>query len=154
MACDLSKTSIATGKPRIRAISLTDNVSLMSAWANDVSYEDVFSEQLRNLAQPGDLVIALSGSGRSPNVLRAVETARQVGARTVGITGSPGSPLEALVDISVGVPARRIEQAEDAHLIIEHAISVALREDVVAGHEPGLVISLAAQASPRNVHSD
>ena len=128
MACDLAKTSIVPGAPRIRAISLTDNVPLMTAWANDVAYEEIFAQQLANLVQEGDLVIAISGSGSSPNVLRAVEVARAAGARTVGFTGHPGGRLKDVVDISVIVPSRRIEQAEDAHLILDHAISVALRE--------------------------
>lgn len=128
MACDLAKTSLMPGVKRIRAIALTDNVPLITAWGNDASYEDVFAEQLANLVQPGDLVIALSGSGNSPNVLRAVRVAKDVGARTVGLTGHPGGKLKGMVDISVVVPSRRIEQAEDAHLILDHLVSVALRE--------------------------
>lgn len=128
MACDLAKTSSMPGVKRIRAIALTDNVPLITAWGNDASYEDVFAEQLANLVQPGDLVIALSGSGNSPNVLRAVKVAKDVGARTVGLTGHPGGKLKGMVDISVVVPSRRIEQAEDAHLILDHLVSVALRE--------------------------
>ncbi|MHB8992802.1 MAG: D-sedoheptulose-7-phosphate isomerase [Chloroflexota bacterium] len=132
MATDLAKTSLVPGVNRIKAIALTDNVPLMTAWANDVSYEEVFAEQLANLVQPGDLVIALSGSGNSPNVLRAVEVAGEHGAKTVGFTGQPGGKLKGMVDISVVVPSRRIEQAEDAHLILDHAVSVALREAAAA----------------------
>lgn len=128
MASDLAKTSIVAGARRIRAISLADNVPLLTAWANDVAYEDAFAEQLANLVQKDDLVIAISGSGNSPNVLRAVELARTMGARTVGFTGDPGGKLKDMVDISVVVSSRRIEQAEDAHLILDHVISVALRE--------------------------
>ncbi len=128
MACDLAKTSLMPGVKRIRAIALTDNVPLITAWGNDASFEDIFAEQLANLLQPGDLVIALSGSGNSPNVLRAVEAAKERGAITVGFTGHPGGKLKNLVDISVVVPSRRIEQAEDAHLILDHLVSVALRE--------------------------
>ncbi len=132
MACDLAKTSNVEGANRIRAISLTDNAALLTAWANDVSYEEVFAEQLTNLVQPGDLVIAISGSGNSPNVLRAVSVAKGAGATTVGFTGQPGGKLKGMVDIAVVVPSGRIEQAEDAHLILDHAISVALREAVEA----------------------
>lgn len=128
MACDLAKTSLMPEFKRIRAIALTDNVPLITAWGNDVSYEEVFAQQLANLVQPGDLVIAISGSGNSPSVLRAVETAKEMGARTVGFTGHPGGKLRGLVDISVVAPSRRIEQAEDAHLILDHLVSVALRE--------------------------
>ncbi len=128
MACDLTKTSIADGEKRIKAIALTDNVPLITAWANDLAYEDAFAEQLRNLVEPGDLVIAISGSGNSGNVLKAVQLAKDAGARTVGFTGRPGGKLRALVDISVVVPSGRIEQAEDGHMILDHVIAVALRE--------------------------
>ncbi len=131
MACDLAKTSLKPGARRIRAIALTDNVPLITAWGNDVSFEDVFSEQLSNLVQAGDLVIALSGSGNSPNVLRAVEVAQKMGARTVGFTGQPGGRLKGMVDICVVVQSRRIEQAEDVHLILDHLVTVALREAAV-----------------------
>ncbi len=130
MACDLAKTAIAEGKQRVKAIALTDNAPLLTAWGNDVAYEDVFAEQLRNLAEVGDLVIAISGSGNSPNVLKAVQLAREVGATTVGFTGSPGGRLKHLVDISVDIPAGRIEQAEDGHMILDHVVTVALREGV------------------------
>ncbi len=127
MACDLAKTSIVPGVRRIRAIALTDNVALMTAWANDSAYEDIFAEQLINLVLPRDLVIAVSGSGNSPNVLKAVDVARTAGALTVGFTGRPGGRLKDMVDISVVVPSSRIEVAEDGHLILDHVISVALR---------------------------
>lgn len=130
MACDLAKMTIAAGENRIKIVSLTDNTPLMTAWANDVAYEDVFAEQLWNLAGPGDLVICISGSGKSPNVLKAARAAKEIGARTVAFTGCPGSPLERLADISVAVSAPRIELAEDIHLILEHMIAVALREEV------------------------
>ncbi len=128
MACDLAKTAITKGKRRLKAVALTDNAPLLTAWGNDAAYEDVFAEQLRNLAEPGDLVIAISGSGNSPNVLKASELAREVGAKTVGFTGRPGGRLKELVDISVVVPAVRIEQAEDGHMILDHVVTVALRE--------------------------
>jgi len=128
MVCDLAKSLGPPGNGGIRAIALTDNVPLITAWANDLSYEEVFARQLAGLVQAGDLVIAMSGSGESANVLLAVETARERGARTVGFTGYPGGRLKGIVDISVVVPSRRIEQAEDAHLILQHVVAVALRE--------------------------
>ncbi len=135
MACDLAKTSTGSGGARIRAIALTDNTPLVTAWANDSAYEDVFAEQLLNLVQPGDLVIAISGSGNSPNVLKAVDAARRVGATTVGFTGHPGGKLRDMVDMTVTVPSDRIEQAEDGHMILDHVIAVALREGGVGRGE-------------------
>src|SRR6201984_1227771 len=87
-ACDLGKgTAYCNGGRRFRVLALTDNLPTLTAWANDSSYEDVFSEQLRNFVQPDDVAIAISGSGNSKNVLNALQLAREVGATTVGITG-------------------------------------------------------------------
>ena len=128
MACDLAKTAITAGKKRLKAVSLTDNAPLLTAWGNDSAYDDVFAEQLRNLVETGDVVIGISGSGNSANVLKAIEVAREAGASTIGFTGHPGGRLRELVDISVMIPSGRIEQAEDGHLILDHAVTVALRE--------------------------
>src|SRR4030095_8731902 len=89
MVTDLSKIVVA-GQPRFRAIALTDNTPLMTAWANDTAYEHIFAEQLQNLCQPCDLVVATSCSGNSANVLNALRVARTLGARTVGLTGDNG----------------------------------------------------------------
>jgi len=80
MMNDLMKCTLVEGQPRFRAIALTDNVPTMTAFANDIAYEEIFSEQLRSLLAPGDVVVALSGSGNSPNVLRAIAYAREAGA--------------------------------------------------------------------------
>jgi len=127
-ACDLAKGTQRPGVPLFRVIALTDNVPLMTAWGNDTSYDRIFAEQLRPLVQPDDLAIAISGSGNSPNVLEAVRVARQAGARTIGWTGFQGGKLRDLVDVCVIVPSDCMEQIEDAHLIMEHAICTALRE--------------------------
>ena len=126
-ACDLAKGTQRPGVPLFRVIALTDNVPLMTAWGNDTSYDRIFAEQLRPLVQPDDLAIAISGSGNSPNVLEAVRVARQAGARTIGWTGFQGGKLRDLVDVCVIVPSDCMEQIEDAHLIMEHAICTALR---------------------------
>jgi hypothetical protein len=110
-----------------RVIALTDNVPLITAWANDVSYEDIFVEQLRNLVQPQDVVIGISGSGNSPNVLKAMTEARQLSAITVGFSGFSGGKLAQIVDIPVVVPSNHMGQIEDAHLILEHLISYSIR---------------------------
>lgn len=127
MANDMNKLTITPGKPRFKVIALTDNVPLMTAWGNDSSYEEVFSEQLINFIRPGDVVVAISASGNSPNVLRAVETARQHGAVTVGLTGNTGGKLKGMVDHCVLTPTGHICQQEDCHLIAEHAIANTLK---------------------------
>lgn len=122
MVTDLSKI-VVPGQARFRAIALTDNMALLTALGNDLSYADVFSEQLLNLCQPGDVVIATSCSGNSPNVLNALRTARSLGATTIGFTGDTGGHLKQLVDLVVFAPVARIGQQEDVHLIINHIMS-------------------------------
>ncbi|MGQ9681274.1 MAG: D-sedoheptulose-7-phosphate isomerase [Anaerolineae bacterium] len=132
-ACDLAKNTIADGLPNYRALALTDNVPLLTAWANDSSYENVFCGQLACLLRPGDVVIGISGSGNSPNVLRAIEMARKGGATTVGVTGFAGGRLRELVDLAIVVPCHCMEQVEDLHLVLEHLVVTALREKAAAG---------------------
>ena len=126
IACDLAKGTATLGHRRLRVIALTDNVPLITAWANDTAYENAFAEQLRNLVEAGDVVIAISGSGNSPNVLRAVKVAREAGARTIGLTGFSGGKLASMVDLPVVVPGRTIQHVEDVHLALGHAIFHAL----------------------------
>lgn len=128
LACDLSKSCIRDDLPRFRVISLVDNVPLATAWANDTSYENIFAAQLENLLQPGDVILALSGSGCSPNVLAAVRLARRRGAAVIGLTGFDGGQLKELADPCIIVPSNCMEQVEDTHLIIGHLLSTHLRE--------------------------
>jgi len=130
MMNDLCKCTLIEGQPRFRAIALTDNVPLMSAIANDLDYDDIFLEPLRTHLRQGDVLIALSGSGNSTNVLRAVAYAKETGAMTIGLCGMPGGMLAKSADLSVIVPADRIGQQEDGHLILNHAIALALRERI------------------------
>ncbi len=127
-ACDLSKATIIAGRPRLRVTSLTDNVALLTAWANDTLYERVFAEQLANLLNPGDVVIAISASGNSANVLAAVEEARERGAVTVGLVGFTGGRLQEAVDLAVHVPSDSYGVVEDCHLVLEHAITESTRK--------------------------
>jgi D-sedoheptulose 7-phosphate isomerase len=127
MANDLNKLTITPGKPRFKAIALTDNIPLMTAWGNDSSYEDIFAEQLINFIRPGDVVVAISASGNSPNVLRAVQLARLKDAVTIGLTGDTGGKLKGMVDYCVLTPTGHICQQEDCHLIAEHAIANTLK---------------------------
>src|SRR5271169_4156548 len=94
-ACDLGKGTVVNGNRRFRVLALTDNVPLMTAWANDSSYEDVFAEQLTSLVGRNDIALAISGSGNSPNVLKALQVARHAGAFTIGLTGFHGGRMKA-----------------------------------------------------------
>ncbi len=125
---DLSKNTRVKGWPHFRVIGLTDNVASITAYANDEGYENVFSQQLAGLIRPGDLVIGVSASGNSPNVLKAVDLANAAQATTIGLTGFNGGRLASMVKLNVHVPCTRIEQVEDIHLMIEHMVITAIRD--------------------------
>ena len=129
-ACDLAKGTQVIGLPAFRVISLSDNVPLMSAWANDTNYERIFAEQLATLIHPDDIVIAISASGNSPNILAAARLAQHSGAITLALTGQDGGKLSRLADFTILVPSQSIEQVEDAHLVIAHSLCVVLREQL------------------------
>lgn len=129
-ALDLSKNTIMPGAPRVKAISLTDHVPLITAWSNDTHYEHIFAEQLANMIEPGDVVIGISASGNSANVINAVKLARQNRAATIGLLGAKGGKLKDLVDACVLAPGQNIEQEEDAHMILAHVITRHMREVV------------------------
>jgi D-sedoheptulose 7-phosphate isomerase len=131
-ACDLGKgtATCEDGGKRFRVLSLTDNTALLTAWANDTSYERVFEEQLRNFVRPGDIAFAVSGSGSSPNVLRALDAARQAGAINVGLTGFKGGKMRDLCDLCVIVPSDNMQIIEDLHLSITHALFTVLRHRI------------------------
>jgi len=129
-ACDLGKGTTArccNPLKRFRAIALTDNIPMMTAWANDSSYDDIFSEQLRNLIEPGDVAFAISGSGNSPNVLKALETARAAGGFTVGLTGFQGGKMKKLCNLYLIVPSDNMQLIEDVHLSVAHALFTTIR---------------------------
>ncbi|MDR7531958.1 MAG: SIS domain-containing protein [Armatimonadota bacterium] len=132
LANDLNKGAIVPGQPRFRAVALTDNVPLMTAWANDAAYDRVFVEQMTNLLRPGDLFVAISGSGNSANIVVATQWAREHGATTIGFTGGTGGRLRGLVDHCIVVPTDRMEQIEDVHLVLAHALCTALRARIAA----------------------
>ena len=129
-ALDLAKNTIMPGAPRLKAISLTDHVPLITAWSNDTHYEHIFAEQLANLIEPGDVVIGISASGNSPNVINAVKLAHRSRAATIGLLGATGGKLKSIVDVAVLAPGRNIEQEEDAHMILAHVITRYMREVV------------------------
>lgn len=130
-ACDLGKGAIVPGWPRFRVIALTHNVRLMTAWANDTAYENIFAQQLAGLIQEGDVVIGISGSGNSANVLNAIRLARERSAITVGLTGFGGGQLKDLVDICLLVPSFCMQQVEDIHLMLEHLICTCIPKTLI-----------------------
>ena len=132
MACDLGKNTVMPGTPRLRTLSLNDNMALFSALGNDYGYENVFVEQLHNLVDTGDVVIAISASGNSPNVIKAVTLAAERGATTVGFCGFNGGKLAKIVDLAIVADNDCIEQVEDIHVILEHMITSAMRQRIRA----------------------
>jgi D-sedoheptulose 7-phosphate isomerase len=132
-ACDLAKATRRAGWPSFRVIGLTDNMAVFSAYANDEGYETVFANQLANFVKPNDVVIAISGSGNSMNVVRAIELANNCGARTVGMTGFDGGKVGQLVQLNIHVPCNRMEVVEDIHLMMEHMVTSALRQITLTG---------------------
>jgi D-sedoheptulose 7-phosphate isomerase len=127
MANDLCKQASVEGRPMLRAIALTDNMPLVTAWSNDEDYAECFARQLVNHVEPQDLVIAISASGNSPNVLRAIEQAKAIGAGTIGLTGGDGGALATMVDCCICVPSQNIGQQEDGHLIVNHVLATGIR---------------------------
>jgi D-sedoheptulose 7-phosphate isomerase len=107
---------------RFRVLSLNDNQPLMTALANDLGYENVFSEQLKNLIRAGDLLVAISASGNSPNVVNAIRYAQRQCAEVVGILGFQGGEAARLADLSIIVPSEHYGIVEDLHLIINHIL--------------------------------
>lgn len=118
--CDMNKGISYGMKKRFRVISLADNQATMMAYANDVSYDDIFVEPLKNFLRPGDLVIGISGSGNSKNVLRAIEFANENGGVTVGLTGYNGGRLRQIAQHSVNANIDDMQVSEDLHMIVVH----------------------------------
>ncbi len=120
--CDMVKGASYQRSRRFRILALTDNLPTLTAYSNDVSYDAVFVEPLRNFAHAGDLVMAISGSGNSPNVVRAVEYANSAGCRTIALTGRDGGKLGQLAQLNIQVPVPHMGRIEDAHMIVCHMI--------------------------------
>lgn len=128
MAVDIGKGASLGASRRYRVMSLTDNVAWMSALSNDISYADVFVEQLKNFARPGDLLLAFSGSGNSENIVRAVRYARSIGCRTIGFAGFEGGRLSDEAETCLVVDSNHMGRIEDAHLIVQHILSYYLMD--------------------------
>jgi D-sedoheptulose 7-phosphate isomerase len=128
--CNLVKTAQAGGCQSLRAFALTDNTPSLTAWANDTAYDQIFAQQIRVLAEPGDLVIAISASGNSPNVIAGIHAAHACGSRTVGLLGFDGGLALDLVDVAVHVPYDNYGLVEDTHMAIGHALTRALAQSI------------------------
>lgn len=125
-----TRRSLASGSEtkRFRCLALNDNVPSVMAWANDTDYSRIFAEQLSNLATRGDVLVAISGSGNSPNVLEAVRVARTLGLTTIGLTGIGGGKLKEMVDVPLVVPSQSMQHTEDVHLVVLHLLTAYLRD--------------------------
>ena len=136
-ANDLGKGGRRGFPRRFKVLSLVSNVSVITAWANDTDYGQVFTEQLRNFVGRGDVVMAISGSGNSENVLNALTLARAAGAVTVGLTGADGGKLKSLCDHCVVVPSDNMQHIEEMHLVVLHAVYSAIRDTYLRVDESG-----------------
>ena len=125
-ACDINKGTCLELEKKFKVICLNDNIPTMLAFSNDLSYEDMFVEQMKNFFQPGDVVIGFSGSGNSENVLRAIRYASENGGTTIGLCGFQGGELAKLVDIHLIVESNDMQKIEDVHMIIVHMLMQAL----------------------------
>ncbi|HXH47890.1 MAG TPA: SIS domain-containing protein [Terriglobia bacterium] len=138
LVADISKATHFPGPKelatirRLRAMAVTDNMPTITAWANDTHYDDVFMRQIENFLQPGDVALAISGSGNSPNVLKALGYARGAGATTIGLGGFGGGKMKDLLDCPIIVPSSNMQQVEDAHLIISHMMFLDLKNRITA----------------------
>jgi D-sedoheptulose 7-phosphate isomerase len=120
--CDMVKGASFHRDKRFRIMALTDSLPTITAYANDVCYDCVFLEQLKNFAEPGDVVIAISGSGNSPNVLQAMEYANSIGCRTIALSGRNGGKLGPMAELNLQASHPHMGRIEDVHMIVMHMI--------------------------------
>ncbi|MBI1354012.1 MAG: SIS domain-containing protein [Acidobacteria bacterium] len=130
--CDVIKGCSYGCDKRFKMMALSEMLPTMTAYANDVGYDAVFVEPLRNFAKPGDIVMAISGSGNSPNVVRAIEYANEIDCLTIGLTGFDGGKLGRLAKLQIHVDDRHMGRAEDGHMIVCHMICYAFMDGAVA----------------------
>lgn len=127
--CDFNKGLSYKKDKKFKFISLNDNIPTIMAYANDVSYDDIFVEQLKNYFKEGDVVIGISGSGNSPNVIKAIKYANENNGITVGLTGFDGGKLKLISQNNIHVPINNMQIAEDLHLIINHCVMTILYDE-------------------------
>ncbi len=129
--CDLGKGTVMdfeSKNKRFKVMSLCDNNSLISAYGNDLGYKYIFSEQLKNFASNDDVLIAISASGNSPNIMRAVETAKNMGVKVIGLSGFSGGRLKEFSDLNIHINNNHYGQVEDLHMMILHMVAYDLKE--------------------------
>ncbi len=120
--CDINKGTCLELEKKFKVICLNDNMPTVLAYANDLSYERIFVEQLKNFLQPGDVVIGISGSGNSENIILAISYAREAGAKTIGLSGFDGGRLAQIVDIPFVAAINDMQKVEDVHMIVVHML--------------------------------
>jgi D-sedoheptulose 7-phosphate isomerase len=146
-ACDLGKGAAMGLEKRFQVLAFTDNVPLMTAWANDARYDDIFAEQLINFVRPDDIAFAISGSGNSPNVLKALRVAREAGAFTVGLTGFEGGAMKDLCDLCLVIPSDNMQIIEDLHLSVTHAVFSAIRARIHVNKDEANCVGAASKTT-------
>lgn len=120
---DLVKGASYQKEARFKVMCLNDSIATLTAYSNDVSYQDALVEPLKNFLKPGDLVVAISGSGNSENVIRALEYANGIGVRSAALTGRDGGKLGQIANLEINVPEQHMGKIEDVHMMITHAVS-------------------------------
>ena len=130
LVCDLGKNTAGATWPGLRVACLSDNIPTATALSNDHGYDAVFTRQLTTLLDPGDIVVAISASGKSPNIVGAIDAARGRGAIVIGLLGFDGGTCRALCDEALVVPSFNYGQVEDVHLVVGHVLAQYLRQQL------------------------
>ena len=154
--CDLVKTAHVDGHEPLRAFALTDNIPLLTAWSNDRAYERCFAEQVASLVDRGDVVVGISASGNSPNIVAALAAAAERGARTIGMVGFDGGAARQVVDLAIHVPCHHYGLVEDTHMAIGHALTAAVRRVLEStpsdGPSFGRIVAAAPLGAPNGAN--
>jgi len=141
MASDFQKTTLGKRPQdkndiwKMKAIALSDNIPVMTAWGNDEGYEYIFSEQLKVLGNTQDVLVVITGSGNSPNILKVIEQAKKMGIITIGLLGFSGGKAKDMVDYSIIVPADKFGPIEDIHMILDHLITAYFTNNIAKTYE-------------------
>jgi len=123
-------------RPALSAIALTTDTSILTAIGNDYGYEDIFSRQVQAHGRPGDVFIAISTSGNSPNILKAIEAAKAIGITVIGLTGRTGGKMRELCDICLCAPSESTPRIQECHLVLEHALCACIEKELFGELRP------------------